>query len=97
MTPDPIPEYVGVRANMVFIKKIPVSKNISSDQTGRFSFTPAELKNASWLWQDITVKPSWQSRSHNLPKQSYSGPSKVLYNNITYRGLQPCLHMLDNK
>ena len=36
MAPDPIPEDVGVQENMVFIKILPISGNISSDQTGQF-------------------------------------------------------------
>ena len=37
--PNPIPEDVGVRANMVFIKILPFSGKISSDQTGKFPVT----------------------------------------------------------
>ena len=37
--PNPIPEYVDVQANIIFIKILPIIGKISSDQTGRFPVT----------------------------------------------------------
>ena len=37
--PNPIPEGVGVRENMVFIRILPISGKIYSNQTGRFPVT----------------------------------------------------------
>ena len=39
MTPYPIPEDVHVRANMVFIRILPISGKSFSDQTGWFPVT----------------------------------------------------------
>ena len=36
---NPIPEDVGVRSNIVFIKILPISGKISSDQTRQFPIT----------------------------------------------------------
>ena len=38
-TPGPIPEDVGVRSNILFIKLLPMNGNISSDKKGCFPVT----------------------------------------------------------
>ena len=96
-TQDFLPEDVGVQANTLFIKILPISINISSDQIGRFLVTSSRrgkyiVVMAYYDSEFILIKPL-KSRAdadllYNVTK---------LYKHLKESGLQPHLYMLNNK
>ena len=95
--PKPIPEDFGVRANMVFIKILPISGNISSNKTGQFPVTSSRGGKYIMFMVDydsdaILVEPLTSRAEIELLRTV-----KKLYDHLKERDLQPHIHMLDNE
>ena len=95
--PNPIPDDVGVQANMVFIKILPISGNISSDHTGQFPVISSRgskyITAVADYDNDAILEEPLTSRAN---KELLCAVTK-LYEHLKERILQPQLHMLDNE
>ena len=95
--PETIPEEVGVRANMVFIKILPISGNISSNNIGRLPVT--SIRGGKY----IIVMEDYGSDAILEDPLTSSADTKLLcavtklYGHLKEKVLQPRLHMLDNE
>ena len=94
--PNPISEYIGVCANMVFIKISPISGKISSDQTGRLPVTSSRggkyIIVTVYYEIDAILADPLTSRANTELLHAV----KKLYEHLKDRGLKPRLRMINN-
>ena len=95
--PNPIPEDVGVRANMVFIKILPISGNISSNNTGEFPVTSIRGGNYIMAMEDYDSDALLELPLTSCAETELLCAVTKLYKHPKETGLQPRLHMLNNE
>ena len=95
-TSDPIPEDVGVQANLVFIKNLPISVNISPDQTRRFPVTSCGGVKHIMAMVDYDSDSILAEPLTSLSETEILRAITKLYKHIMVCGLQPHLNILDN-
>ena len=95
-TPDAIPEDVGVREKMVFIKMLPISWNISSYQIGRFPVTPKRGGKYIMVMADYESDTILEDLLTSRDETELLRTITKLYQNLIYSGLQKRLHIIEN-
>ena len=93
----PIPENVCVRANMAFIKNLPISGDISSDQTGRLPVTSSRgVKYIMFMEEYGSDSILPEPLTSHAETELLRAVTK-LYQNLKASGLQPHLQLLDSE
>ena len=95
--PNPIPDYVGVRANILFIKILPIIGNISSNKTGLLPVTSSRGVNYIMVMVDYDSNAILAERLTSCTNTELLRAVKKLYEHLKERGLQPRMNMLGNE
>ena len=95
--PNPIPEDFSAQENMVVIKILPISGNISYDQTGLFPVTSIRGGKYIMFMLDYNSDAILSGPLTSRAETELLRAVKNMYEHLRERGLKPCLNMLDNE
>ena len=93
----PHPEDVGVQSEMAFIKILPISGKISSDNTGRFPVILSRGEKYSMVMTDYDSDTILEEPLTSRTKADLLRSIIKLYNHIMNCDLWPHLYMLENE